>query len=47
MDKRLNLRIIPSGDDFYPDKGFKIHNYHTFNLSKDLYHEIPLKIYER
>ena len=43
----LTLKIIPSGDDFYPDRGFKIHNYRKFNLSKDLYHEIPLKIYER
>ena len=43
----LTLKVIPSGDDFYPDKGFKIHNYRTFKLSNDLYHEIPLNIYER
>ena len=43
----LTLKVIPSGDDFYPDRGFKIHNYHTFNLSNNLVHEIPLNIFER
>ena len=43
----LTLKVIPSGDDFYPDRGFKIHNYQTFKLSNDLVHEIPLNIFER
>lgn len=43
----MMLKVIPSGDDFFPDRGFKIHNYQTYNLSNDLYHEIPLNIYER
>ena len=34
----LTLKIIPSGDDFYPDRGFKINNYRTLKLTNDLYH---------
>ena len=41
----ITLKVIPSGDDFFPDRGFKVHNYRSFKLSNDLYHEIPLNIY--
>ena len=42
----MKLKIVPSGDRFSPDKGFKIHNFKTIELSNNLDHEIPLKIYE-
>ena len=42
----MKLKIIPSGDWFRPDKGFKIHNFKTIELSNNLNHEIPLSIYE-
>ena len=44
---KIQLQITPSGDDFYPDRGFKIHNFKTIGLSNNSYHEIPLNIYER
>tara|TARA_X000000950_G_scaffold55029_1_gene65833 strand:+ start:5615 stop:7012 length:1398 start_codon:yes stop_codon:yes gene_type:complete len=42
----IKLKIIPSGDRFSPDKGFKIHNFKTIELTNNLNHEIPLNIYE-
>lgn len=43
---QIKLKIIPSGDRFRPDKGFKIHNFKTIELTNNLNHEIPLNIFE-
>ena len=44
--KDLELKIIPSGDHFRPDRGFKIHNFRKISLTNESSHEIPLNIYE-
>ena len=43
---KMKLKMIPNGDWFRPDKGFKIHNFKTVELSNNLSHEIPLNIYK-
>jgi len=34
--KDMELKIIPSGDHFRPDRGFKIHNFRKISLTNEI-----------